>query len=1280
VRTALTGSALGSLIALSVLLRGLFPTIVIPPAASRRAPIAAPSSVNPMTEDRVGDGPWKAAQRYFAGWGPTGCGNPSEGPRTGVWCIPESTPSSPVRTRAVIAIAPDPIRTHMALTFDRTLEGFQLAAQDAGYVIDRYWLPWSIEGTMPAGSDSSKASSQQDPHDQAERERRAGEPGLLLLRRDRGPSQSLDLLFVFLVADTPTGGIDGNQLKNAVKYIAEVCGTPCTSVDPIRVVGPSFSGSVASLRRLAEAIGGHFTAYSGAVSSQDILSAPDLQPLPPGDRQARSLTLRTFVHDTDSAIDMLVKALANTRAVGYDRSVACDEPEIAILSEGATEYGAVARKPDSCVETFVFPREISSLRNASSAAAAAAPQQSSAVSGRQLPLNLTDPTNSSDAPPDFSRGQAPLSKEAVLMNIAAELKRTRFRYVGVVASNVLDDLFLAEFLRAASPDARLFMVSADLMFEREFDNVPYVGMLSITTYPLIHRSLAWTDGDNAPTLHLPFADEYSQGEYNATLQTLSELEQLTLPLSQTRPPGPHAQEKGLPSTFPLWMTVVGPGGYWPVRLLDGDANGVELSLKASDLSGAWRVLLLLICGLAALHSVVLLTAQPLATRFRDFAIMAGAPRQRMFFIQLSCAVCVMALGFLLLPALRYAPSGWLQAVGWLQRLGITVTAIVIATALLLEVLYYRRWKWLQETAAGSDDLKLRALISQILMCAGIWIGAIAVLLLWWRLLGPEENAASHYGFFFAYRATHPVAGVSPVPPLLALLVAMYIWTCFEIWRLRFNEDLRPRLVASSQADGGTTRPRPGELTEKNIAIAVSRYSLGAPYIGSFVAVFAVWLAFFHPENPFELFERRTFGLVYELLFCLVVALMLAAGLRMMQIWTNLRRLLLELEGRPIRFAFSRFKALTWSFWRLGGEEIDRAVLSRAFEALTRLNAGLDPRESGAPDLAHFKNRISTWHVAIQEIRKTSEKERSDLIEKLHEDVAAAKAMLSSADTNVFLKSAVDDVAAALDTNLDVMGSRIEAAMMVIQLLEKSSAALHGVGPLIAAWRKVMDRRPFLAVVEAIREYSSKDSTSRGELSVALYNDVQVALRKWQEDLATIVGEAWNVLESRWRREASRLVDYERREALERDNKDDDTDVAWKQLRSLEEFVALQYLGFIRLALSHLRHVMIFVAASFTLILISLNIYSFEPHQSLIWSFTLIFIVTGFMVVSVLAQMHRDPILSRVTGTTGKALDVHFYLRLVAFGALPLLTLLATHFPSIGQYLVSFLQPSLEALK
>jgi hypothetical protein len=115
-------------------------------------------------------------------------------------------------------------------------------------------------------------------------------------------------------------------------------------------------------------------------------------------------------------------------------------------------------------------------------------------------------------------------------------------------------------------------------------------------------------------------------------------------------------------------------------------------------------------------------------------------------------------------------------------------------------------------------------------------------------------------------------------------------------------------------------------------------------------------------------------------------------------------------------------------------------------------------------------------------------------------------------------------------------------------------------------------------------------------------------------------------------------------------------------------------------LARIRTLLIFLAVSFSLVLISLVIYTFEPHRALIWWVTAIFIVIGFIVVSVLMQMHRDPILSRITGTKANELGLTFYIRIAALGAAPLLTLLATHFPSIGRYFVSFLQPGLEALK
>src|SRR5262249_2822280 len=140
----------------------------------------------------------------------------------------------------------------------------------------------------------------------------------------------------------------------------------------------------------------------------------------------------------------------------------------------------------------------------------------------QLPLDLTDRTNSNDAPPDFSIVQSPLSKEAVLMNLAADMRRARYHYIGISGTNVLDVLFLTNFLRAACPDSRLFVVSADLMFERQLDNAPYIGMLAVTTYPLIEGLHVQPD-NTKPLSHLPFADETEHGEYLAAFATLDEL-------------------------------------------------------------------------------------------------------------------------------------------------------------------------------------------------------------------------------------------------------------------------------------------------------------------------------------------------------------------------------------------------------------------------------------------------------------------------------------------------------------------------------------------------------------------------------------------------------------------------------------------------------------------------------------------------------------------------------------------------------------------------------------
>jgi hypothetical protein len=54
----------------------------------------------------------------------------------------------------------------------------------------------------------------------------------------------------------------------------------------------------------------------------------------------------------------------------------------------------------------------------------------------------------------------------------------------ITASNILDELFLAQFLRRACPDARIvFYNGEDRLVERDVDNVKYIGSVNVTSFP-----------------------------------------------------------------------------------------------------------------------------------------------------------------------------------------------------------------------------------------------------------------------------------------------------------------------------------------------------------------------------------------------------------------------------------------------------------------------------------------------------------------------------------------------------------------------------------------------------------------------------------------------------------------------------------------------------------------------------------------------------------------------------------------------------------------------------
>ncbi len=1099
----------------------------------------------------------------------------------------------------MIAIVPDPVHSHMALVFDRSVEALQLAAQSMNYVIDDYWLPW------PTGNDGSRPSTR----DQNEKE---AYPGLVMFRWNGEASEKIpSVLYVFLVADTSTAGIKGTQFSNAVDYVQKVCTNPgpesgCGNSGRIWIMGPTFSGSLESLRRLTAAKSSpDFTAYSGTVSSFCAMYNQDLydQPLTPEqvalrcaqhpEQTTQHLKFRSLVNDTETAVSKFVSLLQQSKNINCK-----GHAEIAILSEAATTYGTVGssgvsrtdsetqRRTDSddqtvCeLDSFSYPREISSLRNAYQKAVgqtSASGANNSGAAQNSLPFDLTDrQPNNSDEPPDFSMQQGPLSKEAVLMQIGLQLRREHYKYIGVIGSNVLDVLFLSNFLRSACPDARLFVLNSDLMFERQLDNVPYIGMLAVTTYPLVGRNLYWTSQgktnqtNRRPALnYLPFADQYEEGQYNAALLVMKQTE----------------ADVGPKTTLPLWLTAVGTGGYWPIQILtrepgfgattppQGSDPIVDPILENVDFSAGWHVITLLLCALAFLHIFILWTASNVKSRFRDFALGCAAPGQRLFFINVASACLALALAMLAAPAWRFGLSAGFSVLAIVVVVPIAILGLLLICA-WLNYVFHGIWQKAKEEKQAEARLPFWSKNS---LCAVVWFLAVAGAGLWLLLLA---DGPSHYGFFFAYRTVNLATGVSPFTPMLPLFAASYCWCVFEIWRLRFHDHVRPKL--------NITNGLPGARSENCIADSVYRYFLNRNYQIVFFLIFGVWLFFFNPFQPFWLFEHVAFRVLYGVLLCILVALTLSGGLRLVQIWSRLRKLLRELEWSPIRLAFSRLKGGSWSpIWESGGQDVEWTNMARSFEVIDQINnCG---RELDAD--AALKQAIEAAVAKRDELRK--------------------------------------------------------------QLPGRTVSAQQDSG-----------------------------GVSKAKADSEILHAVEKCFCELQGRLADVLNACLNTLGGYWLTHCS-----EEKDELEKDEKQvlvycqpEKTDEKVLQMQRLEEFVALRYMAFIRCVLGHIKHLLILLAILFSLALISLNVYAFEPHQSLVWSFTAIFAVIGVTILIVLMQVHKDPILSRITGTKPNELGLDFYYRVISFGAVPLLTLLATQFPAIGHYLSSFFQPGLEALK
>jgi hypothetical protein len=279
------GFAAGAIVALGLLLR---PMASVMPISTQ--PHESSSHAEEPKTDSNAEGPWKASSMYWAparviaeetndskttvsisievnGTEAKSSAQTSakpdvskrlsyKGANDPQWGIPSKL-GSPAKIQAVIAVVPDPLRTHLALDFDRDIDALIQAAGDNDYVPSYFWLPWKAHaGSLRAEESAGNANTDEDSD-------LLRQPGLIVLKHVSSKdlqSNFYNVIYLFLVGETPTLGIDGAQFKNAIKYESELSlkfqhsgANFSTSMrsggeGSLAIIGPSDSGSAASLK------------------------------------------------------------------------------------------------------------------------------------------------------------------------------------------------------------------------------------------------------------------------------------------------------------------------------------------------------------------------------------------------------------------------------------------------------------------------------------------------------------------------------------------------------------------------------------------------------------------------------------------------------------------------------------------------------------------------------------------------------------------------------------------------------------------------------------------------------------------------------------------------------------------------------------------------------------------------------------------------------------------------------------------------------------------------
>jgi hypothetical protein len=574
-------------------------------------------------------------------------------------------PASPdggpgVLFRHVIALVPDPVESRYLDYFDSAREGTEESVAagigDGGYLRDRSWLPW--------------------PNGDAERSKHRcweSQPGVLLFRPPGDPARD-PAIVTLLVGETPTSGLNEKQFEAALATVDRYgAWWPVDGVHEYRILGPTFSGTAASMsaviaRKLSTAGSSavRFSIAWGTATSSDVSRTLD-RARTVSDAGRSTLKYWQATRNDDELLNTLIDYICARGG----QCAGDGEPNIALLTESLTTYGTV--KKDARYFELKFPPSLAPIPSADPSLA-----------------GVGNGMGADASPPPFTvatdlSGDTALGHDLALGAVLRDLSARRVRFVGVVATDARDVIFLADRIRQQVPDVRLFTLSTDVRFLDPSYAHFLNGML------IAHSAPTYRDSGTDDSEPVPLQNEFVRNVFLA---------------------GRHLLADESPDVT-VRISLVGNGAFWQIGP-DPGAAGVAGQPKVTAARPrtpvSWWFLL---CFFAvAFVGGLLLVVSPWIGDFVDKCIPSAKDR----------------VGFL-----RHRGVLW-ALVGWCEHADLRADDRIVTTSLLTVAACPVALMLVSHMARSGDDPRLLTSAVVVLAVVAILVVALSYIVRIWKHL------------------------------------------------------------------------------------------------------------------------------------------------------------------------------------------------------------------------------------------------------------------------------------------------------------------------------------------------------------------------------------------------------------------------------------------------------------------------------------------------------------------------------------------------------------------